>query len=606
MDLMFEKVDTYSPCTGCEHNCVYCYARPIAENKLRNTPKYKDGFKPAFHPETLKQSLSRNKTYFVCYDKKTEVLTKLGWKLIKNVKFNDEIATLNRENKFVEYQNPTSIIKEKYNDKIYKLKTKLIDLMVTKDHKMFVAKHPTFTSKNYTSDKSKWNYELVPAKDIYNKERNYNRFFKWKGKKIDTFILPAQYIISPEGKKTHEHREVEIPIKDWLEFLGYYIAEGSVNIIKRKYKYIVVIATDNKDRYMNDMLKSCKKIGGYLNRNVCVDKYGRIYIEDKRLAKYLEKLGKAYNKFIPRELLHLSKYLLKCLLTSAIKGDGNKLNSKSESFAYHTVSPQLADDIQEIALKCGYVSTINKTEPKKPTKIKSGRNKGHIIKSNYPYYRVSICTTSKYPNIYNRNRKSNIEKWVDYNDYVYCIEVPNNIIYVRRNGKPVWCGNCSMGDLWGNWFSLEVIKQVMDKCKKANQSNTFMFLTKNPQRYIEYFNLYPNDYQDNFILGCTIESNLDIPGVSKAPNVFDRNEAMKSSCMKNYRKFLCIEPIMYFTSGLVDWAKEINPEYIFVGYDNHNHHLTEPNLSLTLELIEKLERITEVRQKTIRKGWDEK
>src|SRR3990167_10099890 len=25
---------------------------------------------------------------------------------------------------------------------------------------------------------------------------------------------------------------------------------------------------------------------------------------------------------------------------------------------------------------------------------------------------------------------------------VYCLEVPNHIIYVRRNGKPIWCGNC--------------------------------------------------------------------------------------------------------------------------------------------------------------------
>ena len=24
---------------------------------------------------------------------------------------------------------------------------------------------------------------------------------------------------------------------------------------------------------------------------------------------------------------------------------------------------------------------------------------------------------------------------------VYCVEVPNHVIYVRREGKPVWCGN---------------------------------------------------------------------------------------------------------------------------------------------------------------------
>jgi hypothetical protein len=32
------------------------------------------------------------------------------------------------------------------------------------------------------------------------------------------------------------------------------------------------------------------------------------------------------------------------------------------------------------------------------------------------------------------------EQW--YDGKVYCVEVPNNIIMVRRNGKAMWCGNC--------------------------------------------------------------------------------------------------------------------------------------------------------------------
>ncbi|MDP2905918.1 MAG: GDP-mannose 4,6-dehydratase [Candidatus Omnitrophota bacterium] len=35
--------------------------------------------------------------------------------------------------------------------------------------------------------------------------------------------------------------------------------------------------------------------------------------------------------------------------------------------------------------------------------------------------------------------KRTIEK---YDGYVYCVNVPNHIIYVRRNGKVLWCGNC--------------------------------------------------------------------------------------------------------------------------------------------------------------------
>jgi len=33
------------------------------------------------------------------------------------------------------------------------------------------------------------------------------------------------------------------------------------------------------------------------------------------------------------------------------------------------------------------------------------------------------------------------ESWVKFNGFVYCVSVPNQVIYVRRNGIPVWCGN---------------------------------------------------------------------------------------------------------------------------------------------------------------------
>jgi protein gp37 len=43
---------TWNPVTGCLHNCVYCYARDIAEGRTGNTP-FKTGFAPTFYPERL-------------------------------------------------------------------------------------------------------------------------------------------------------------------------------------------------------------------------------------------------------------------------------------------------------------------------------------------------------------------------------------------------------------------------------------------------------------------------------------------------------------------------------------------------------------------------
>lgn len=38
------------------------------------------------------------------------------------------------------------------------------------------------------------------------------------------------------------------------------------------------------------------------------------------------------------------------------------------------------------------------------------------------------------------------EEWINYDGNVYCVTVPNHIIYVRREGIPFWCGNS------GRWY----------------------------------------------------------------------------------------------------------------------------------------------------------
>lgn len=46
--------------------------------------------------------------------------------------------------------------------------------------------------------------------------------------------------------------------------------------------------------------------------------------------------------------------------------------------------------------------------------------------------------------------KDSIEN-VDYNGKVYCVEVPNHTLYVRRKGKAAWCGNCAGAQAFSNF-----------------------------------------------------------------------------------------------------------------------------------------------------------
>jgi DNA repair photolyase len=53
---MFGMVtETWNPITGCLHNCVYCWARRLALTRLRNTRRYRDGFKPRLNEEEFRR-----------------------------------------------------------------------------------------------------------------------------------------------------------------------------------------------------------------------------------------------------------------------------------------------------------------------------------------------------------------------------------------------------------------------------------------------------------------------------------------------------------------------------------------------------------------------
>ena len=160
-----------------------------------------------------------------------------------------------------------------------------------------------------------------------------------------------------------------------------------------------------------------------------------------------------------------------------------------------------------------------------------------------------------------------------------------------------------MGDLFGSWVKKSWILKVINYTKKF-PNTLFLYLTKNPRRYHEFIEEFP----ENAILGATIETNDDKlymkHFISKAPLPSDRYRAMAELDWKY--KFIAIEPILDFNlRTFVKWIKEINPFMVYIGYDNYENKLPEPELNKTMKLIKELSAFTLVIKKTIRPAWNE-
>ena len=81
----------------------------------------------------------------------------------------------------------------------------------------------------------------------------------------------------------------------------------------------------------------------------------------------------------------------------------------------------------------------------------------------------------------------------------YRLDIPGKL----KMGNNIFAG--AMSDIFGKWVPDEWIKQVFDVCKEYPIHN-YMFLTKNPERYIKYG--VPTD-QENLWYGTTITCDAD-------------------------------------------------------------------------------------------------
>jgi hypothetical protein len=343
-----------------------------------------------------------------CYDKETDVLTKEGWKNWQEVTGKEEFLSVNPINGKSSWEKAISLVKYKYDDVMMKFSGNAFDLMVTPNHRHFIKSKK---SKSYIGS-------LISGENL-----SFSSSFvniskgSWSGVKYKEKII---------GDTTTD-------FASYCKFMGWYLSEGCCFKKKGRNTYVLDISQE-KVKNFEEIRQLFEVIFG--KKPIETKGHFSIYV-NKKIASFFMKFGHSFDKFVPMDIKNSTPENINLFLSSFCKGDGNErvrennfIKSKP-SKVFFTSSPKLASDIGELLIKVDFRPSYFVSQPKE-VKHKNGI---YLSKNNL----ISIYA--------NRSKTSQLKRmsveFVDYNDYVYDVELEkNHTLYVRRGGKVTISGNC--------------------------------------------------------------------------------------------------------------------------------------------------------------------
>lgn len=330
-----------------------------------------------------------------CYDSETEVLTAEGWKSWDDVSERDRFATRSSQGE-LEYHHPTRLISYYHKGRMFRVDAPGVDLLVTPDHKMLVCGTTT------RAGRKKQDYSLVTAESLGSKSHAYVKSASW-----------------------HHDESGEIINGDAVALLGFAIGDGYLS----------------SDTTLTFHLRKERKISwltALLNRlDWTFHSRGdhwhiRIALEHRHLFNAI--YDESGSKRIPQHLLLAHEHLLGRLYEGLMQSDGCATPTGD---LYDTTSKTLAGQIQQLCLHIGLASNISQADC-----YKTGYRSESTSFGEQAIYRNYIIRRGLKPEVNKFAGGKGKSYWVeDWEGDVFCAEVPNNALYVRRNGRAVWSGN---------------------------------------------------------------------------------------------------------------------------------------------------------------------
>jgi len=370
-----------------------------------------------------------------CYDDDSEVLTAAGWKPWPKVDGSEIFGTLNPATGELEYQRATETFHAEYAGPMYRVRSDQVDLLVTANHRMWVQRHDTQAAK-----RGQQRFAIESARTILHKRVKYQKCANWVGCTPDCITIPSTQRTyqrkDREKPATRTYPAVSFPARSFAQFLGYYLAAGCIN------GHIICLA-QIRGPILCKMAETIRAMG--LPAYIPETGNGQVRTQCLPLRDMLADLGLSYEKRVPAMAQEWDTPTIRIFLEAMIEGDGTTHRSSGHRVIY-TSSREMADDLQVLAIKAGWSANIRIDDR---TGLERVLPNGQRFRNLRPSYIVSILTLRLTPLI-NHGRHVSSRYWNDdgyhdqiehYEGMVHCVKVPNGLLFVRRNGKPVVSGN---------------------------------------------------------------------------------------------------------------------------------------------------------------------
>lgn len=370
----------------------------IVGNSLANNV---DGINPLEHWDNSHKTTKMGPGGIPCYDDKTEVLTKTGFKYWHSITENDELA-INEDN-HVSFTKPIELYSTYYEGLMYGAKTERIDYLVTPCHNLYVSNE----IYNRHKKEYRWSeFKFEAATKTHNKKRKHT--------------IALDFYTGGNSPKLINIAERDYDFNLWAKLLGYYLADGYFCYDEQRCEYRTFI-TKLKEASPIEW-EAIKSLLTLLNIKFREDtKHNQFVINGKEFAHYFSQFGKSVDKFVPNIIMEGSTNIRSIFFNALTYFDSAK---KTEySFLYSSASSRLAEQIGWLAISLGYAVTYMQ-------RLKLGENMQYqvLIQNKNTAFVVNQHSMDSY---YTEQYKGN----------VYCAEVPGHLLFIRRNGKTMWNGN---------------------------------------------------------------------------------------------------------------------------------------------------------------------